>query len=141
MAGDDAARGGRYRTNLWSYAGITSFGKDRDAELALHPTVKPVALVADAILDCSRRGGIVLDAFAGSGTTLVAAAQTGRRGYGIELDPHYCDVIVRRMAAAAKIEAVHAATGQSFAEIERERAAVAVDQQLDQDAGVAEEVG
>ena len=89
---------GRYRTNIWSYAGINSFGKDRDAELALHPTVKPVKLVADAILDCSKRGGIVLDAFAGSGTTLIAAANTGRRGYGIELDPRYCDVIVRRMA-------------------------------------------
>jgi len=65
---------GRYRTNVWSYPGIISFDKDRDAKLALHPTVKPVALVADAILDCSRRRGIVLDAFAGSGTTLVAAA-------------------------------------------------------------------
>jgi hypothetical protein len=91
---------GRYRTNIWSYPGINSFGKDRDAELALHPTVKPVKLVADAILDCSKRGGIVLDPFAGSGTTLVAAERTGRRGYGIELDPLYIDVIIRRMAAA-----------------------------------------
>jgi len=131
---------GRYRTNIWSYPGSNSFGKNRDAELALHPTIKPKKLVSDAILDCSRRGGIVLDAFAGSGTTLVAAAQTGRRGYGIELDPYYCDVIVRRMAGAAKVEAVHAATGQSFAEIERERAA-AVDHQPDREAGVAEEVG
>jgi len=119
---------GRYRTNLWSYAGINSFGKDRDAELALHPTVKPVALVADAILDCSKRGGIVLDAFAGSGTTLVAAEKTGRRGYGIEIDPQYCDVIVRRMAGTFKVEAIHAATGKPFAEIAQERAAdVAVD--------------
>ncbi len=119
---------GRYRTNLWSYAGINSFGKDRDAELALHPTVKPVKLVADAILDCSKRGGIVLDAFAGSGTTLLAAEKTGRRGYGIELDPRYCDVIIRRFVAAAQIEATHAATGKPFAEIEQERAAkVAVD--------------
>ena len=114
---------GRNRTNLWSYPGINSFGKDRDAELALHPTVKPVALVADAMLDCSKRGGIVLDAFAGSGTTLLAAEKTGRRGYGIELDPRYCDVIIRRLAAAANIEAIHAATGKPFAEIERERAA------------------
>jgi hypothetical protein len=112
---------GRYRTNIWSYAGINSFGKDRDAELALHPTVKPVALVADTILDCSKRGGIVLDPFAGSGTTLIAAERTGRRGYGIELDPRYCDVIVKRMAGALKAEAVHAATGKPFAEIERER--------------------
>jgi DNA modification methylase len=114
---------GRYRTNLWSYAGINSFGKDRDAELALHPTVKPVALVADAILDCSKRGGVVLDAFAGSGTTLIAAEKTGRRGYGIELDPRYCDVIVKRMIGAIEVKAIHAATGKSFAEIERERAA------------------
>ena len=114
---------GRYRTNLWSYPGINSFGKDRDAELALHPTVKPVKLVADAILDCSKRGGVVLDAFAGSGTTLIAAEKTGRRGYGIELDPRYCDVIVRRLVAAAKVEAIHAGTGMPFAEIEQERAA------------------
>ena len=132
---------GRYRTNIWSYAGINSFGKDRDAELARHPTVKPVKLVADAILDCSKRGGIVLDAFAGSGTTLIAAANTGRRGYGIELDPRYCDVIVRRMAGALKIEAVHAASGKPFAEIEQERtAAAAVEQQPDREASAAEEV-
>ena len=112
---------GRYRTNVWSYAGINSFGKERDAELALHPTVKPVRLVADAILDCSKRGGIVLDAFAGSGTTLIAAEKTGRRGYGIELDPQYCDVIVQRLAKAAKVEAVHAETGKTFGAIERQR--------------------
>ncbi len=114
---------GRYRTNLWSYAGINSFGKDRDAELARHPTVKPAALDADAILDCSKRGGVVLDAFAGRGTTRIAAEKTGRRGYGIELDPRYCDVIIRRFAAAAQIEAIHAETGKHFAEIEQERAA------------------
>ena len=119
----ELGRHGRYRTNVWSYPGINSFGKDRDAELALHPTVKPVKLVADAILDCSMRGGIVLDAFAGSGTTLIAAEQTGRRGYGIELDPHYCDVIVKRLAAVAKTEAIHATTGKPFAEIEQGRAA------------------
>jgi DNA modification methylase len=78
--------------------------------------------VADAILDCSRRKGTVLDVFAGSGTTLVAAERTGRRGYGIELDPRYCDVIVKRLAKVAGIEAVHAKTGKSFAEIEADRA-------------------
>jgi len=112
---------GRYRTNVWNYAGINSFGKDRDAELALHPTVKPVKMVADAILDCSMRGCIVLDAFAGSGTTLVAAEKTGRHGYGIELDPHYCDVIVKRLTTTAKVEAIHAETGETFGEIERQR--------------------
>jgi DNA modification methylase len=132
---------GRYRTNVWNYSGINSFGKDRDAELALHPTVKPVALVKDAILDCSKRDGIVLDAFAGSGTTLVAAEKSGRRGYGIELDPRYCDVIVRRLAAAAKVEAIHAATGKPFAEIERDRSAEAVvDGHPDQDASAAKEI-
>ncbi len=83
--------------------------------------MKPVALVADAIKDCSHRSGIVLDAFAGSGTTLVAAEKTGRRGYGIELDPRYCDVIVRRLAAKAQLEAVHAETGKLFTEVARER--------------------
>ena len=111
---------GRYRTNLWSYPGINSFGKDRDSELALHPTVKPVALVADAILDCSKRGGIILDAFAGSGTTLIAAEKTGRRGYGIELDPHYCDVIVKRLTRVAGVEAIHSETRKTFADIEQE---------------------
>lgn len=109
---------GRYRTNVWAYAGANAFGATRDEDLAMHPTVKPVALVADAILDCSKRKGIVLDAFAGSGTTLVAAHKTGRRGYGIELDPIYCDVIVRRMAKAAGLLAVHAQSGQSFCAIE-----------------------
>lgn len=112
---------GRYRTNVWSYPGINSFGKDRDSELALHPTVKPVQMVSDAILDCSNRGGVILDAFAGSGTTLVAAHQTGRIGYGIELDPAYCDVIIQRMVAAVGVQAVHVQTGKVFAEIEQER--------------------
>ncbi len=137
----ELGRHGRYRTTLWSYAGINSFGKDRDAELALHPTVKPVKLVADAILDCSRRGGVVLDPFAGSGTTLIAAEKTGRRGYGIELDPRYCDVIVRRLTAAFKVQAVHAATAKPFAQIERERAAeAAVDRQPDREVSAVEEV-
>jgi 16S rRNA G966 N2-methylase RsmD len=107
---------GRYRTNVWHHPGISSFGAGRD-DLALHPTVKPVALVADAIRDCSRRNGIVLDAFTGSGTTLVAAAKTGRRGYGIEIDPIYCDVIVRRLKAVCKLEAVLEGTGQAFDEV------------------------
>ena len=118
----ELGRFGRNRTNVWTYPGINTFRKDRDVELALHPTVKPVSLVADAIFDCSERDGIVLDAFAGSGTTLMAAEKTGRRGYAIELDPRYCDVIVRRLAASAALEAIDAATGKPFIEIERERA-------------------
>jgi hypothetical protein len=102
---------GRYRTNVWNYAGVNSFGGDR-SDLSLHPTVKPVAMVADAIRDCSHRKGIVLDAFAGSGTTLIAAEKTGRRGYGIEIDPLYCDVTFRRLRSVCGLEAVLEATGQ-----------------------------
>ncbi len=87
---------GRYRTNVWDYAGINSIGANRSDELAMHPTVKPVALIADAIRDCSRRGEIILDAFGGSGSTLIAAEKTGRSARLIEYDPIYCDIIVRR---------------------------------------------
>ncbi len=105
---------GRYRTNVWEYAGINSFGESRDEDLATHPTVKPVKLVEDAILDCSKRGGIILDAFAGSGTTLIAAHRGGRIGYGLELDPVYCDVIVRRRQAETGLKAKLAGTDESF---------------------------
>lgn len=117
----ELGKNGRYRTNVWSYAGANSFGGSRDQDLALHPTVKPVALVSDAILDCSRRKDIVLDAFAGSGTTLIAAHKTGRRGYGIEIDPVYCDVIIRRLRERAGLEATLA--GRSFDQVAAERAA------------------
>ena len=90
---------GRYRTNVWDYAGISSISATRQAELEMHPTVKPVALVADAIKDCSRRGDIVLDGFGGSGTTLIAAEKTGRTARLIEYDPSYCDTILRRYLA------------------------------------------
>ena len=113
----ELGRHGRYRTNVWPYAGINSFGAERDAELAMHPTVKPVALVADAIRDCSRRGDIVLDAFGGSGTTLIAAERTGRRGYGIEIDPLYVDVTLTRFRDTFGVEPVHAASGLSFSQL------------------------
>ena len=83
----------------------------------MHPTVKPVRMVADAILDCSRRGAIVLDGFAGSGTTLLAAERTGRIGCAIEIDPRYVDVAIRRLAEHAGLEAVHDESGLSFAEV------------------------
>ena len=91
-------RFGRNRSNVWHYPGANSFARcgEEGNLLALHPTVKPVAMVADAILDCSARGDIVLDAFLGSGTTLIAAERTGRRCCGLELDPAYVDTIVRR---------------------------------------------
>lgn len=110
----ELGRFGRNRTNVWAYGGMSSFGQDRDAQLAAHPTVKPLALVADAILDCSKRGGIILDSFAGSGTTLLAAEKTGRRGYGIELDPHYVDVIIGRFSAVYGTVAVHEQSGLEF---------------------------
>ena len=110
----ELGRHGRYRTNIWTYAGANSFGRTRDDDLAAHPTVKPVAMIADAILDCSKRRGIILDPFCGSGSTLLAAARTGRVGVGIELDPAYCDVILRRMQAKANLAAVHAETGTTF---------------------------
>ena len=103
---------------------VNSFGGDRD-DLSLHPTVKPVAMVADAIRDCSHRKAIILDAFVGSGTTLIAAEKTGRRGYGIEIDPAYCDVTIRRLHAVCGLDAVLDATGKPFTEIEALRAAAA----------------
>ena len=116
---------GRYRTNVWAYAGGNSFGRDRDVALAMHPTVKPVALVADAIRDCSKRKQIVLDPFAGSGTTLIAAEKTGRRAYLLELDPLYCDTIIRRWQAFTGKRALHADTGRCFEEVEELRMAEA----------------
>jgi len=118
----ELGRHGRYRTNVWSYAGINSFGANRDEELAMHPTVKPVAMVADAILDASKPKDLILDSFAGSGTTLIAAHKTKRRGYGIELDPAYCDVILKRLAKVVGEEPVHVKTGLTLREIEAQRA-------------------
>ena len=111
---------GRYRTNIWEYAGVNGFGNAR-SDLELHPTVKPTALVEDAIRDCSRRKAIVLDPFCGSGTTLIAAERTGRCGFGIELDPLYCDVILRRLRSVCGLEAILEATGQSFEDLSKER--------------------
>ncbi|MBD3754696.1 MAG: ParB N-terminal domain-containing protein [Gammaproteobacteria bacterium] len=107
---------GRYRTNVWEYAGANSFGETRDEDLAMHPTVKPVDLVKDAILDCSKRGGIILDGFAGSGTTLLAAHQVGRKGYGIEIDPAYCDVILTRLMKVG-LDPVRVGSGEAFRDL------------------------
>jgi DNA modification methylase len=107
---------GRYRTNVWDYPGISSMSATRSEELAMHPTVKPVAMIADAIRDCSKRGGIVLDAFSGSGTTIMAAEETGRRGYAIEIDPRYIDVAIRRWQHATGEQARLAVSGLTFEE-------------------------
>ena len=110
---------GRSRTNVWEYPGLSSFGRDREEQLNSHPTVKPVALVADAIKDCSRRGDLILDPFGGSGTTIIAAEKTKRRAALIELDPAYVDLAVRRWEAFSGREAVCADSGKTFAECER----------------------
>lgn len=114
---------GRYRSNVWRYPGVNSFGRATEEGnlLALHPTVKPVALVADAILDASRRGEIVLDTFLGSGTTLMAAERVGRVCHGLELDPLYVDTIIRRWQAMTGDVAVLAASEATFDEIQQER--------------------
>ncbi len=107
----ELGRHGRYRTNVWDYAGVNTFGAERDAALAMHPTVKPVAMVADAILDCSRRGDVVLDCFAGSGTTIMAAERTGRRAHAMELDPAYVETAIRRWQDYTGETAIHTGTG------------------------------
>ncbi len=96
---------GRYRTNVWEYRGVNSRHAGRMEELALHPTVKPVQMIADAIKDVSARGDVVLDIFGGSGSTLITAEKSGRYGYLCELDPIYCDRILARWEAYAKDEA------------------------------------
>lgn len=102
---------GRYRTNVWEYRGVNSRHAGRMEELAMHPTVKPVQMIADAIKDVSARGEGVLDLFGGSGSTLIAAEKTGRRAFIAEIDPLYCDVIIRRWEAYAKDDAVQLRCG------------------------------
>jgi DNA modification methylase len=114
-------RHGRNRSNLWTYAGVNTFRTGRLDDLSVHPTVKPIALVADAMRDCSRRNDIILDPFMGSGTTILAAERVGRRGYGLEIDPLYVDVAIRRWQDFTKQDAVLKATGQTFDEVAASR--------------------
>jgi DNA modification methylase len=114
---------GRYRTNVWNYPGVNSFGRGRDAALERHPTPKPVALVADAMRDCSKLNGLILDPFLGGGTTVIAAESTGRRAAGFELDPRYVDCVIRRWQQMTGKHAVLAATGESFETVADARAA------------------
>lgn len=113
----ELGRFGRNRTNVWDYVGANSFSATRDTDLAMHPTVKPVGLVADAIRDASRRGGIILDPFAGSGSTILAAEKTGRRARVMELDPHYVDVMLKRFRDLTGLEPVHVQSGLTFGEL------------------------
>jgi DNA modification methylase len=117
----ELGRHGRSRTNVWHYAGVNTFRAGRLDELAAHPTVKPVAMIADALKDCTRRGDIVLDTFAGAGTTILAAERVGRRAYALELEPKYVDVAIRRWQAFARRDAVHADTGQTFEDVAADR--------------------
>lgn len=117
----ELGRNGRNRTNVWNYPGVNAFGEGRDEALAMHPTVKPVALVADAILDVTHRGDAVFDGFAGSGTTLLAAHQTARVGYGMELDPRYVDVALQRLRRETGIEPKLAETGETFEAVAERR--------------------
>jgi DNA modification methylase len=121
----ELGRHGRNRSNVWTYPGVNTFRAGRLDDLAMHPTVKPVALVADAMRDCSRRGDVVLDLFMGSGTTLVAAERVGRRAVGIELDPIYIDTAVRRWQAYTGRDAVLEDTGETFDEVAAVRSKIA----------------
>jgi DNA modification methylase len=112
---------GRSRANVWDYPGINSTSANRSSDLAMHPTVKPVALVADAIRDCSKRGQIVLDAFGGSGSTLIAAEKTGRLARLLEIDPLYCDTIIRRWEILTGKRATLSASGEPFDDVAEQR--------------------
>lgn len=107
---------GRYRTNVWQYAGVNAFGRHKN-DIKMHPTVKPVEMLKDAILDVTRRCDIVLDAFLGSGSTLIAAHQSKRVCYGIELDPLYVDTSIHRFFDLFGIDAIHEASGKTYSEL------------------------
>ena len=111
-------RFGRNRTNLWAYPGVNTFRKGRMEELKAHPTAKPVAMVQDAILDVTARGDIVLDPFLGSGSTLIAAERSGRTAYGLEIDPAYVDVILRRWRAETGQEPIRSADQSTLSALE-----------------------
>lgn len=114
----ELGRHGRNRTNVWHYPGVNAFGKGRMQALSDHPTAKNVSMIVDAIKDCTKRGDIVLDAFGGSGTTLMAAERTGRKARIIEFEPRFVDVTVRRWQAETRRDAFHAETGLTFNETE-----------------------
>lgn len=115
-------RFGRNRSNVWSYPGVGTFRHSDEGDLLqLHATPKPVRMIADAILDVSSRGDIVIDAFLGSGTSIIAAERVGRRCFGVEIDPHFADTIIRRFERHSGEPAIHVATGKTFDEVAAER--------------------
>ena len=117
----ELGRHGRNRSNVWQYSGGSQFQSGRADDLHLHPTIKPVQMIADAIKDCTRRDDIVLDSFCGSGATLLAAERVGRRGRGLEIDPIYVDLAIRRWQSFTGKDAVHVASNLSYDETSRQR--------------------
>ena len=117
----ELGRHGRNRSNVWAYPGVNSFGAGRDELLAMHPTAKPVALVADAMRDCTSKGDVVLDPFLGSGTTVMAAEKIGRRCFGLEYEPAFVDVAIQRWQAYTSADAILEGDGRTFDEIAVER--------------------
>jgi DNA modification methylase len=110
-------RHGRSRSNVWSYPGVNAFKTGRMDELMMHPTVKPVAMIVDVMRDCTKQSAVILDAFCGSGSTIIAAEQIGRRAYCIEIDPQYAEIAILRWQAITGKDAVLETTGQTFDEI------------------------
>jgi DNA modification methylase len=110
----ELGRYGRNRSNVWDYPGQNTLNNSAKGKLSLHPTVKPVALVANAMRDCSNLNGIILDPFGGAGTTLIAAERTGRRARLIEIEPRFVDCTVRRWQQLTGRTAIHAETGAPF---------------------------
>jgi DNA modification methylase len=133
----ELGRFGRNRSNVWTYAGANTFGSDRMAALAIHPTVKPTALVADALLDCTAPGDVVLDQFAGSGTTILAAEKVGRIAYCLEYEPRYVDVAILRWQQATRLEAILEGDERTFEEVGSTRTKLANRQHVKLSASLA----
>jgi DNA modification methylase len=112
----ELGRHGRSRSNVWNYAGTNYFRSGRSDDLRSHPTVKPIALVCDAIKDCTRRGDTIIDTFCGSGTTVLAAERVGRRAVGVEIEPRFVDLAIRRWQDFTGKDAIHVKSGRCFNE-------------------------
>jgi DNA modification methylase len=119
----ELGRFGRNRSNVWEYPGMSSFGCERQELLTCHPTVKPVALIADALRDVTKRGDLVIDTFLGSGSTLIAAEEIGRTCFGVELDARYVDVAIRRWQQVTGRDAINVASGECFDDVAGSRQA------------------
>ena len=135
----ELGRYGRNRSNVWHYQGANTFRAGRMADLKSHPTVKPIALVADAMKDCTRPGDVVIDTFCGSGTTILAAERVGRHARAIEIEPRFVDVAIRRWQAFTRKDAIHIPSGRCFDELAEQRADNAAASQTIAAGGDAEE--